>query len=77
MRHKLLAGDTGGRCVILALDTGEEAFNDISNFAMKEGVPVAAIMAIGAFRAATLTFFEFDTRNGKRIPVEVQSEELA
>lgn len=37
----------------------------------------ASITAIGAFRAATIAFFEYETKNYKKIPVEVQSEVLS
>lgn len=77
MKHKLLASDAGERTFILVLDEGDEAFRCITDFAQKEGVTAASITAIGAFRAATIAFFEFETKNYKRIPIEVQSEVLS
>lgn len=77
MKHKLLASDAGERTFILVLDEGDEAFRCITDFAQKEGVTAASITAIGALRAATIAFFEFETKNYKRIPIEVQSEVLS
>lgn len=77
MKHKLLASDAGERTFILVLDEGDEAFKCITDFAESEGVTAASISAIGAFRAATIAFFEFETKNYKKIPVQVQSEVLS
>ncbi|ANH08838.1 PPC domain-containing DNA-binding protein [Shinella sp. HZN7] len=77
MKHKLLASDAGERTFILVLDTGDEAFRCITDFVEREGITAASIMAIGAFRAATIAFFEFETKNYRKIPVEVQSEVLS
>lgn len=77
MKHKLLASDAGERTFILVLEEGDEAFKCIGEFAEREGVTAASITAIGAFRAATIAFFEFETKNYRKIPVEVQSEVLS
>lgn len=77
MQHRLLAADAGDRTFILVLDQGDEAFECITAFAEREGVTAASITAIGAFRAATVAFFEFQTKNYRKIPVEVQSEVLS
>jgi predicted DNA-binding protein with PD1-like motif len=77
MQHRLLAADAGDRTFILVLDEGDEAFECITAFAEREGVTAASITAIGAFRAATIAFFEFQTKNYRKIPVEVQSEVLS
>jgi predicted DNA-binding protein with PD1-like motif len=77
MKHKLLASDAGERTYILVLDAEDEAFRCITDFAEREGVTAASITAIGAFRTATIAFFEFETKNYRKIPVEVQSEVLS
>ncbi|WP_411034200.1 PPC domain-containing DNA-binding protein [Shinella sp. BYT-45] len=77
MKHKLLASDAGERTFILVLDEGDEAFKCITAFAESNGVTAASITAIGAFRTATIAFFEFETKNYKKIPVEVQTEVLS
>ena len=77
MKHKLLASDAGERTFILVLEEGDEAFKCITGFAEKEGITAASVSAIGAFRSATIAFFEYETKNYSRIPVEVQSEVLS
>lgn len=77
MKHKLLASDAGERTFILVLEEGDEAFECITAFAERENITAASITAIGAFRAATIAFFEFQTKNYRKIPVEVQSEVLS
>ncbi|WLS06214.1 PPC domain-containing DNA-binding protein [Shinella oryzae] len=76
MKNKLLANDAGERTFILILEEGDEAFACLTAFAQQERITAASVTAIGAFRSATIAFFEFETKNYKRIPVEVQSEVL-
>ena len=77
MKHKLLASDAGERTFILILEEGDEAFRCITGFAEREGITAASVSAIGAFRSATIAFFEYETKNYSKIPVEVQSEVLS
>ena len=77
MKHKLLASDAGERTFILVLDEGDEAFRSIAAFAEEQGVTAASITAIGAFRSAMIAFFDLETKDYTKIPVEVQSEVLS
>lgn len=77
MKHKLLASDAGERTFILVLEEGDEAFKCITGFAERERITAASVSAIGAFRSATIAFFEYETKNYSKIPVEVQSEVLS
>jgi predicted DNA-binding protein with PD1-like motif len=77
MKHKLLSSDTGDRTFILVLDEGDEAFKCIAAFAEEHDITAASVTAIGAFRSATIAFFTFETRDYKKIPVEVQTEVLS
>ncbi|UNK40395.1 DNA-binding protein (plasmid) [Shinella sp. H4-D48] len=77
MKHKLLANDAGERTFILILEEDDEAFACLTAFARQERITAASITAIGAFRSATIAFFEFETKNYKKIPVEVQTEVLS
>lgn len=47
------------------------------HFAEREDVTAASITAIGAFRSAMIAFFEFETKNYRKIQVDVQSEVLS
>ncbi|ADH87744.1 protein of unknown function DUF296 [Ancylobacter novellus DSM 506] len=77
MKSKLLGEGEGGRLFALVLDPGEEAFAAIRDFAAKEGISAASVTAIGAFSRATVGWFDFDTRDYRRIPVEEQCEVLS
>ncbi len=79
MKSKQL-GDTNPwseRNWVLVLDEGEEAFDAISRFATDQKITGASLTAIGAFRTATLGFFDFATKAYKEIPVDNQTEVLS
>lgn len=77
MKHKLLASDAGERTFIVVLDEGDEAFASIAAFAERNNIAAASLTAIGAFREATIAFFEFETKSCRKIPVPEQSEVLS
>ena len=77
MKHRLLVEDAGERSFILVLEEGEEAFAVIRDFADEHGIDAASVSAIGAFRTAEIAFFDFETKQYRPIPVEVQSEVLS
>lgn len=77
MHHTLLAETDGKRVFALVLDADEEAFGCISRFADEQGLTAASFTAIGAFKTATIGFFDFATKSYLEIPVEVQSEVLS
>lgn len=62
---------------VLVLDEGEEAFDAISRFAQENEIAGASLTAIGAFRSATLGFFDSATKKYKEIPVDSQTEVLS
>jgi predicted DNA-binding protein with PD1-like motif len=62
---------------VLVLDENEEAFEAISRFAQEKEIAGASLTAIGAFRAATLGFFDFSAKTYKQIPVDHQTEVLS
>ncbi|MDQ3944848.1 MAG: DUF296 domain-containing protein, partial [Actinomycetota bacterium] len=72
MKMKLL-GDAP-RAFILVLETGDEAVSVIEEWANDEGVTAAGITAIGAFEASVLGFFEWESKEYLRIPVNQQAE---
>ncbi|PWE53746.1 DNA-binding protein [Metarhizobium album] len=79
MKSKEL-GDTNPwseRNWVLVLDEGEEAFDAMSRFAQENEIAGASLTAIGAFRSATLGFFDFATKKYKEIPVDSQTEVLS
>ncbi len=62
---------------VLVLEDGEEAFYAITRFAEEQKLTGASLTAIGAFRSATLGFFDFASKSYKEIPVPEQTEVLS
>jgi hypothetical protein len=62
------------RNFVLVLDDAEEAFDAITRFAHENEIGGASLTAIGAFRTATLGFFDFGTKSYKEIAVDEQTE---
>lgn len=58
----------------LAFQKGDEVVAGIEAFAREHGIETAHFTAIGAFRAATLAYFDWDTRKYHEIPVDEQVE---
>lgn len=77
MKEKILTSAGGGRTYILVLDEGDEALTSIVAFAEKNEISAASVTAIGAFREATVAFFEFEAKTHREIPVAEQSEVLS
>lgn len=65
------------RNFVLVLEDGEEAFTAITRFAQDHAIAGASLTAIGAFRSATLGFFDFSSKSYKNIVVDRQSEVLS
>lgn len=65
------------RNFVLVLEDGEEAFSAITRFAEEQKLTGASLTAIGAFRTATLGFFDFASKSYKEIPVSEQTEVLS
>jgi predicted DNA-binding protein with PD1-like motif len=74
MKAKLLdeAGDR--KTFALIFDTGDEVMSTLTEFARKEGLTGSRFTAIGAFREATLGYFDWETKDYLKIPVREQVE---
>lgn len=77
MQSKLLAQANGQRTIILVLDSGEEALSALQNFARTENVTAASFVALGAFKRATVGWFDFERQSYKPIEVNEQCEVLS
>ncbi|MGN6534978.1 MAG: PPC domain-containing DNA-binding protein [Mesorhizobium sp.] len=77
MRSKLLSKGDGVRTFVVVLDSGEEAFRSISDFAARQNVTAAGVTAIGAFESATVGWFDFASKTYRRISVAAQCEVLS
>jgi uncharacterized protein len=76
MKSKSVTDDLE-RTFVLVLETGEEAFKTISEFATRERITGASVSAIGAFERAKLGWFDFDARTYRPIEVGEQAEVLS
>src|ERR1700740_818377 len=76
MRSKLLNVDPPVTYAVV-LDTGEEVMGELSKFVREQEPDAASVTAIGAFRRALLGYFEWDTKQYKKIAVDEQVEVLS
>jgi uncharacterized protein len=76
MRWKLINADPPVTYAV-ALETGDEAVKSLSDFVREQEVEAASITAIGAFRRAVLGYFEWQSKQYKKIPVDEQVEVLS
>jgi predicted DNA-binding protein with PD1-like motif len=76
--HAKLVAETGGkRTFVVVLDCGEEAIATLTEWAAEENISGAALTAIGAFEHATVGWFDFETKDYVKIPVDSQTEVLS
>jgi predicted DNA-binding protein with PD1-like motif len=76
MKAKLLA-DHGLKTWALVFDAQDEVMDGLTRFASEQSVDAAQLTAVGAFARATLGYFDMDTKEYVKIPVEEQTEVLA
>jgi uncharacterized protein len=77
MKSTTISGDAGSKTRVAILDSGEEAFATLTNFANEAGIAAASLTAIGAFEKATIGWFDFDKKTYKKIEVNEQCEVLS
>ncbi|THD57481.1 PPC domain-containing DNA-binding protein [Phenylobacterium sp.] len=77
MKSKLVWENAGERTFVLVLDSGEEAFGAIAQFARDKGLHAASFTAIGAFERAEVGWFDFVQKTYRPIPVDEQCEVLS
>lgn len=75
MNIKLL-NDEDTRIFAVVFDTGDEVQEGLMHFARQHRITAASFTAIGAFREATLAFFDVEEKAYEEIPVEEQMEVL-
>ena len=77
MKAKLIYEEQGEKTFALVFDPGDEAMEELTNFAKKNGLSAARFTAIGAFSDATLGYFDMEKKEYKKIPVDEQVEVLS
>jgi hypothetical protein len=76
MRAKLLNADPPVTYAV-ALDIGEEVVEKLGDFVREEEIDAGSITGIGGFQRAVVGFFEWETKEYKRIQVDEQVEVLS
>ena len=77
MKSRLIHDHAGQRTFALIFEAGDEAMTGLRDFAGQKALGAAQITAIGAFREATLGYFDWEAKEYKKIPVREQVEVLS
>lgn len=77
MKSRMLHKEGGRRTYVVVLDTGDEIMSCLREVARSEELSAAQISAIGAFSSATLLYFDWETKEYRKIPVREQVEVAA
>ena len=77
MKSKLIHEHHGEKTFALIFDTGDEAMAGLVEFAKRNQLGASHFTAIGAFRNVTLGYFDWESKEYKRIPVNEQVEVLS
>jgi predicted DNA-binding protein with PD1-like motif len=77
MRVKQLETRDGRRTFAIVFDTGDEVASGLSAFAHEYGIGGAYFTAIGALREVALGYWDWETKQYRRIPVREQVEVLS
>jgi hypothetical protein len=76
VRAKLLNVDPPLTYAVV-LQTGDEVISTLNAFVREQEVEAASLTAIGAFSKAVLGYFEWESKQYRRIPVDEQVELLS
>lgn len=77
MNAKLLNDQQGEKTFALIFKTGDEVMAGLLDFAGEKRLSSARFTAIGAFRDVVLGYFDWETKEYKKIPVSEQVEVLS
>lgn len=77
MRSKLIHATDGENTYALIFETGDEAMLGLVEFAKSEDLMAAHFTGIGAFQDVTLGYFDWESKEYKKIPVTAQVEVLS
>jgi predicted DNA-binding protein with PD1-like motif len=77
MKSKLIHDNEGERTFALIFEAGDEAMAGLREFARQHQLGAARFTAIGAFQEATLGYFDWQSKDYRKIPVREQVEVLS
>ncbi len=72
--HSTVLSESSPRQLLLVFDRGDEVIGQLTQFAEEQHVTAASFRAIGAFSDAAIGYFNWDTKNYRKIPVDEQVE---
>jgi uncharacterized protein len=71
------AGAANQNTMILVFETGDQVMASLKAFAQEQGFAAGHFTAIGAFKRATVGFFDLEKKNYVKIPIDEQVEVLS
>jgi predicted DNA-binding protein with PD1-like motif len=77
MKSKLIHEHEGERTFALIFEAGDEAMEGLREFARQNRLAAARFTAIGAFQDVTLGYFDWQSKDYRKIPVREQVEVLS
>jgi predicted DNA-binding protein with PD1-like motif len=77
MQARLINRAGQQRSFVVVLNSGDEVMACLKHFAEREKVEAAQFSAIGAFQSAVLGYFDWESKDYQRIPVDSQTEVAA
>lgn len=77
MKSKLMHDADGLRTFAVVMDKGDEAASELASFIRQRRITAAGLTAVGAFRDATLGYFDRETMTYLDIEVTEQVEVLS
>ena len=77
MKSKSSSLSGAGQVHVVVLDSGEEAFAALTQYANAHGVSAASLTAIGAFERAQIGWFDLASKSYRKIDVDEQCEVLS
>ena len=77
MQSRLINQAGQQRSFVIVLSSGDEVMACLKRFVEREKIEAAQFSAIGAFRSAVLGYFDWETKDYQRTPVDEQVEVAA
>ena len=76
MKGKLISS-AGDKTYAVIFDTGDEVVKGLTDFAREQRLSGSHLTAIGAFQDVTLGYFDWQTKEYRKIPLHEQVEVLS
>jgi hypothetical protein len=74
MKAKLLSSAAGQKTSALIFETGDEVMQTLLEYAKAQRLTASHFTAIGAFRDATIGYFDWEKKDYQKIPIRDQVE---